>query len=319
MEHTMKGKQSLIVIICIVMLCVLVSCKQKQQQERGEKKMRVVASLFPLYDFARQIGKEKAGVVLLVPPGAEPHSFEPRPGDILKIHEADMFLYTGEAMEPWIEEILKGINKQTPIVVDSGKEIMMTGEHADKGSAGHEHGKDDPHIWLDFSNAEKMVDAILDGFVRADPSHRAFYMKNAEAYKQQLQSLDKKYFDSLASCKKRILIHGGHFAFGYLARRYNLQYLTAYQGYAPNAEPTPQNLIELMKKLRSNSLRFVFYEELVMPRLAETIARETGAGLLMLNGAHNVTEEELEKGVTFISLMEQNLENLKRGLECQGL
>jgi len=311
----MKGKQSLIVLICMLLAFVLVSCSQNPQQERGEKKVRVVASLFPLYDFARQVGKEKAEVVLLIPPGAEPHSFEPRPGDILKIHEADIFLFTGKAMEPWIEEILKGINGQTPIVVDSGKGIITAGE----GSAGHEHGNDDPHIWLDFSNAEKMVDAILDGFVRAGPSNREFYIKNAEAYKQQLQSLDKKYYNSLATCNKRILIHGGHFAFGYLARRYNLQYLTAYQGYAPNAEPTPQNLIELMKKLRSNSLRFVFYEELVMPRLAETIARETGAGLLMLNGAHNVTQEELEKGVTFISLMEQNLENLKRGLECQGI
>jgi zinc transport system substrate-binding protein len=315
----MKSKQALIGIICIALLCVLISCRQNPQQERGEKKITVVVSLFPLYDFARQIGKEKAEVVLLIPPGAEPHSFEPRPGDILKIHEADIFLYTGKAMEPWIEEILKGINGQKPLVVDSSKGIMMTGEHADQGSAGHDHGKVDPHIWLDFSNAEKMVDAILEGFVRADPLNREFYMKNAEAYKQQLQLLDKKYSDSLASCKKRILIHGGHFAFGYLARRYNLQYLTAYQGYAPNAEPTPQNLIELMKKLRSNNLRFVFYEELVMPRLAETIAQETGAGLLILNGAHNVTKEELEKEVTFISLMEQNLENLKRGLECQGI
>jgi zinc transport system substrate-binding protein len=314
----MKGNQAIIVFICIALVFSLISCKQKYQQERGGKNITVVATLFPLYDFARHIGKDKAEVVLLIPPGAEPHSFEPRPRDILKIHKADIFLYTGKAMEPWIEEILKGISGQKPLIIDSAKGIKIAGEHNDERNGGHEQGTGDPHIWLDFSNAEKMVDTILDGFVRADPSNREFYMQNAEAYKQQLQLLDKKYSDSLASCKKRILIHGGHFAFGYLARRYDLQYLSAYQGFAPNAEPTPQNMIALMKKLRSNNLHFVFYEELVMPRLAETIARETGAGLLMLNAAHNVTKEELEKGITFTSLMEQNLENLTRGLECRG-
>jgi len=313
-----KAVQALILFICLALVCPVISCRQKSTVGSAEKKLIVVASLFPLYDFARNIGKEKAEVVLLLPPGVEPHSYEPCTGDILKMHEADIFLFTGEAMEPWIGDIRKEIRGEKPLIVDTGRGIRMTGGHADSEGDDHDHGRQDPHIWLDFSNAEKMVDTILDGFVRADPLNKEFYMQNAEAYTQRLQELDKQYSGSLASCKKRILIHGGHFAFGYLARRYNLQYLSAYQGFAPNAEPTPRNLIELVKKLRDSKLQFLFYEELIVPRVAETIAQETGAGLLKLNGAHNVTKEELAQGVTFISLMEQNLENLRKGLECQG-
>ncbi len=312
-----KAAQALILFICIALACPVISCRQKSTGGSAGKKLIVVASLFPLYDFARNIGKEKAEVILLLPPGVEPHSYEPSPGDVLKMHEADIFLFTGEAMEPWIGDIRKEIRGEKPLIVDTGNGIRMTDGHADSEEDDHDHGKKDPHIWLDFSNAQKMVDTILEGFVRADPLNKEFYMQNAEAYKQQLQELDKKYSGSLASCKKRILIHGGHFAFGYLAGRYNLQYLSAYQGFAPNAEPTPGNLIELVRKLRDSKLKFVFYEELIVPRVAETIAQETGAGLLKLNGAHNVTKEELAQGVTFISLMEQNRENLMRGLECR--
>lgn len=312
-----KAAQALILFICIALACPVISCRQKSTGGGAGKKLIVVASLFPLYDFARNIGKEKAEVILLLPPGVEPHSYEPSPGDVLKMHEADIFLFTGEAMEPWIGDIRKEIRGEKPLIVDTGNGIRMTDGHADSEEDDHDHGRKDPHIWLDFSNAQKMVDTILEGFVRADPLNKEFYMQNAEAYKQQLQELDKKYSGSLASCKKRILIHGGHFAFGYLAGRYNLQYLSAYQGFAPNAEPTPGNLIELVRKLRDSKLKFVFYEELIVPRVAETIAQETGAGLLKLNGAHNVTKEELAQGVTFISLMEQNRENLMRGLECR--
>lgn len=312
-----RAAQAIILFVCIVLTLPGASCRQKDQEDGAEKKLVVVASLFPLYDFARNIGKERVEVILLLPPGVEPHSYEPSPGDILKIHKADIFLYTGDTMEPWITTVRKSIRGEKPLIVDTGQSVRANDGHAPHEDDADHHGRQDPHIWLDFSNAEKMVDEILEGFVRDDPSGKEYYTRNAGAYKQKLQALDRNYSVSLASCKKRVLIHGGHFAFGYLARRYNLRYLSAYQGFAPNAEPTPQNLIDLVEKLRDNKLRFLFYEELVVPRVAETLARETGAGLLKLNGAHNVTKNELRQGITFISLMEQNLTNLSRGLECR--
>ena len=181
----------------------------------------------------------------------------------------------------------------------------------------HEHGTKDPHIWLDFSNAQTMVENILQGFVAADPANRQTYLKNAEAFSLQLGLLDRRFRDGLSSCRKKTLLHGGHFAFGYLARRYHIRYLSAYRGVSPNAEPAPRDIIRLIQSAKAEGLNAVFFEELIAPNLADTIARETGAKLLMLHGAHNISKNELEGKVTFLSLMENNLKNLKIGLECQ--
>jgi len=302
-------------ILFIIFLFIMCSCERKSEKTKGEKKLTVITTLFPLYDFAKNIGGQKADVTLLLPPGVEPHAFEPRPGDILKIHEADIFVYTGRFMEPWVEDILKSTTNQGPLVIDASRAIKLT-EQSAKNEQKHEQGKVDPHIWLDFSNAKRMVINILDGFLNKDPSHKDFYLKNAEEYTKKLDELDKRFRDSLASCKKDIIIHGGHFAFGYLARRYHLTYISAYKGFSPDAEPTPGNLIALIKKLEEHDITYVFYEELLSPKVAEVIARETGARLLMLHGAHNVTKDEMDRGVTFISLMEHNLNNLRIGLKC---
>ncbi len=302
-------------ILLLFLILIVFSCQQKTEKVIQEKKITVVTTLFPLYDFARNIGKEKTDVTLLLPPGIEPHAFEPRPGDILKINKADIFIYTGRFMEPWVEDILKSTTNQGSLVIDASRAIKLT-EKSAKVEQKYEQGEVDPHIWLDFSNAKRMVINILDGFLNKDPANKDSYLKNAEEYTKKLEELDKRFRDSFVSCKKDLIIHGGHFAFGYLAKRYNLKYISAYKGFSPDAEPTPVNLIELIKKLKDHDITYVFYEELLSPQVAEVIARETGAKLLMLHGAHNVTKDEMDRNVTFISLMEQNLNNLRIGLEC---
>lgn len=174
----------------------------------------------------------------------------------------------------------------------------------------------DPHLWLDFANARTMVDNILAGLVARDPAHRDLYSANAAAYKAKLADLDERYRKGLADCGKRVFLHGGHFAFGYLANRYGLRYESAYAVTA-DAEPSPARLAELIRDIRANGLRYIYAEELVEPRVADTIARETGARVLRLNGAHNIGRDDLAAGATFLSLMEQNLENLRIGLQCR--
>jgi zinc transport system substrate-binding protein len=161
----------------------------------------------------------------------------------------------------------------------------------------------------------KMVDNIRDGFISKDPENKNFYLKNAEEYKAKLGNLDQQFMKTLSGCEKKVLVHGGHFAFGYLARRYHLQYAAAY-GFSPNAEPRPEDLVNLSKTLRKNGLKYIFYEELISPRGAETVAKETGVSLLLLYTGHNVSKEVLDGGVTFIALMQKNLEHLKAGLQC---
>lgn len=311
-----------IIIIVLVSLLVIagISCSKDNSAKPGQShKLKIVTSLFPLYDFAKNIGREKVDIELLMPPGVEPHSFEPKPGDIAHLNKADIFIYTNKFMEPWAANIIKGMDSSHTLIIDSSKGVSFIEETEEEhGPAHDEKGREgmDPHIWLDLGNAMKMVDTICDGLVQKDPSNKDYYQKNAAEYKAALDGLDKKFGSELSSCKQKTFINGGHFAFGYLARRYGLTYMSAY-GFSPDAEPTPGQLIKITKLLKQQGLKYIFYEELITPRVADTLARETGARLLFLHGAHNISREEFEKGASFINIMEKNLQNLQTGLECR--
>jgi zinc transport system substrate-binding protein len=308
-----------LLLICVTFVC---ACQKKEAQAPGEKKLTVVTTLFPLYDFARAIGGDKADVTLLLPPGIEPHTFEPKPADVMKVNKADIFVFTNEYMEPWAKSFLNGLPTRDIKVIDTSKGVKLVKagpEEKDEGEHGedhHHHGGMDPHIWLDFANAQIMVDNILAGMVAKDPANRDYYTARAVAYNSELKKLDDEYKAGLASCGKRVFLHGGHFAFGYLAKRYGLQYQSA-SAVNADAEPTPSRMAELVKLLRANGLKYVYSEELLSPRSAETLAREAGATVLLLHGAHNISRDDLVKGVTFISLMKKNLEQLRIGLECR--
>jgi zinc transport system substrate-binding protein len=311
------------VVICVAAI-IGASCQKEQDRISQPKKLSAVATLFPLYDFAREIVGDKATVTLLLPPGVEAHSFEPKPGDMITINNADIFLYTGIYMEPWVEKILRATDNKNLIVIDTSKGVTHLkatagheeGDHKQNMQRRNEHGAYDPHIWLDFENAQKMVDSILEGLTRQDPANNDFYATNAAAYKTKLQALDEKFRNTLSGCKRNTFVHGGHFAFNYLASRYNLRYISAYGG-SPNAEPTPGKIIGLKKFILQHAIKYIYYEELITPRIADILNRETGAHLLKLNGAHNIGKDDLKQGKTFIGLMEENLTNLKVGLECQ--
>ena len=310
---------------CFWSSSLLGACGKPADKGPVERRLKVVTTLFPLYDFAKQVGGERSDVSLLLPPGVEPHSFEPKPGDVLKLESADLFIYTGRQMEPWAETILKSVNAERLVVVDASAGILPGEEKGpyilDRRAPGvgedqHYRADIDPHVWLDLANARKMVDTILRGFVMKDLAHKEYYTRNAEGYKEKLAQLDARYQRMLATCKKHVIIHGGHFAFNYLAKRYHLVYMSAYSG-SPDAEPTARRLIELKEQLKKYDVHYIYYEELITPRVAEIIANETGARMLKLNGAHNVTREEMARGITFLEIMEQNLKDLKVGLECQ--
>lgn len=267
----------------------------------AEKKLTVVTTLFPLYDFARNIGQDKITVTLLLPPGIEAHSYEPSAGDVMKVAGADIFIYTSKLMEPWAEKFVRGVDSNKLLVMEAGGEFI---------------GKD-PHIWLDFIKAMTIVNRIRDAFIAKDAANRVFYLAAAKLYNKKLADLDAEYQKTLTGCQNKVLIQGGHFAFGYLAQRYHLQYIAAYEGFSPDAEPTPRNLAELVDTIKLYKVKYIFYEELISPRVAEVLAQETGTRLLKLSAAHNLTREELDQGVGFIEIMKANLENLKKGLLCQ--
>lgn len=331
-----------VLLVGVVIALVLRAPSSEESPVPGNtpKKLSVTTTLFPLYDFAKAIGGEYADVMLLLPPGVESHSFEPKPSDMIRIGQSDIFAYTGKAMEPWAEDVRQGIRPSVAVVdASQGIELMKESEeaeeseemdhehedeseHADHSSdhegaeEHHHHGGADPHIWLDFDNAAMMVSSLEKAYIEKDPAHAEMYKKNAEAYRARLADLDKEYAAGLASCSTKQIVYGGHYAFGYLANRYGLEYVAA-QGLAPDAEPSAKDIALLVDQIKKNDIQFVFYEELTSPKIAEALSNETGAKMLLLNAAHNIAKDDYAKGATFLGIMGENLASLREGLGCK--
>lgn len=306
----------------LLLTCFLsVFACESRQPDSASGKLRVVTTLFPIYDFARNIGGDQAEVTLLLPPGVEPHSFEPSPETIITLSRADLFIYTGNNMEPWAAKLVDGVSRGgRPVRCEAGKGARyLSAAHGHDNNHGKRDGDDhgsDPHIWLDLDNALIMVDRIAEGFAAARPAAAEKFSANASAYKARLKALASRFSSGLDVCSTREFVHGGHYAFAYLADRYKLQYISAY-GVTAESEPSSQKLMELVRTIKGKKLKYIFFEELLSPRAAETVAAETGVSLLKLHGVHNVTRSELDAGATYLSLMEQNLTVLRKGLECR--
>jgi len=306
-------------LFCLMGL-LLLSLLAVPSSVHSQPNLKIITTLFPLQEFARSVGGEKVQVDLLLPPGAEPHNWEPKPSDVNKLKRADFFIYIGRAMEPWAADLLKAVPAGRLRVLEAGRvtlpepEDHPPGKHAHLGK-GHEREKD-PHIWLDFSLDIKIVEMIAAAFSEKDPAQQAHYRSNALAYKAKLDALDQEYRSSLSSCRQRQIILGGHSAFGYLARRYGLRQIALY-GISPNAEPTPKKLAEVVQAAKNHRAKFIFFESFMNPKLAQVLAKEAGIGTLNLYDGANVTKDQLQKKTTFLELMEKNLANLRRGLECE--
>jgi len=300
-------------IIFAVFYLGILSKKEKITDFRGEGKLKIVATLFPVYDMAKHIAGDKADVLLILPPGIEAHSFEPKPSDIVKINEADIFVYTGRFMEQWAEDIINGLDAKKVKVVDSSAGVKMA--PAVFYNQDELKGATDPHIWLDFDNAKIMTENIANALIEKDAENEELYSQNLENYKSELTDIDNEYIISLSTCKNKEIIYTGHYAFGFLANRYGLKYLSA-QGVSPDSESTVQDFISLVSQIKKNNIGYIFYEELSSPKIAEIIAGETNTKMLLLNAAHNLTKDQFEKNVSFFDILENNLENLKVGLGC---
>lgn len=281
-------------------------------------RITVVATLFPLYEFAKEVGGDKVDVHLLLPPGAEAHTFDPKPSDLVRINNADMFIFVGAGMEPWAHDIIEGAGeKLTPLDASSKVTLLTTEGHEEGGKEhGEEHGDYDPHIWLDFDNDRKLVDAIAEALIQKDPENGRIYLANAQEYKKKLDALDGKYRQALSNCKHKEFVTCGHNAYAYIAKRYDLTYLAAY-GVSPDSEPTPSRIKAITDLTKEHGINYILMEELVSPRLAEAISEESDIKVLAFNPGHNLKKEQFDGGMTFISLMDNNLEGLKRALECE--
>ncbi len=312
-----KGKSRIsgVLLAALLLACSFVFfCGNPQTSEKA----RVITSVFPLLEFARAVSGERGEVSLLLPPGAEIHTWQPRPSDIVRLSSADLFIFIGARMEPWLDGILKSIKNPGLQVLEAsqGLALMDAGTLDETEDHGHLHGTLDPHVWLDFGYDQVIVDRIAAALSGLDPEGSPIYRENALAYKEKLRQLDRKYQESLADCDKRTFILGGHAAFGYLARRYNLRQVSLH-GLSPDSRPTPKKMVEVAELARKTGVRVIFFEAYLGNKLARVLADEVGARTLVLNPGANLTREQLESGMTFFDIMEENLRNLRDGLGCR--
>ena len=303
-----------ILILIVGLTLVLNGCTPTQTDNN---KITVITSLFPQYDFVRQIAQDKVNVSLLLPAGVEPHSFEPTPQTIVTIGDADIFVYTNAMMEPWIEKVIDNVKQDNLLIVESslGIEYIEHLEEEDHEEEEEDHDELDPHVWLDPMNAKIMAQNVLDALIAVDPANADFYRNNADALFLQLDDLKAEYDEVFLDPTHKTIIYGGHFAFGYLANRYGLEILSPYTGFSPNAEPTPQAIIELIDRMNELNIKTIYYQELIDPKTARVIAEQTGAKMVLLHGAHNVTTEELQSGATYVSIMRENAQKLMEGFK----
>lgn len=262
-------------------------------------RVRLVATFYPMAYFAREVGGDRVEVVTLVPTGVEPHEWEPSPRQLLSLREADVFVYNGAGLEPWVSRMVEGANNQRLVVIETsdGLELLPA----------------DPHVWLDPVLAQGQVARIMEGLIAADPQGEPVYRANREALTRRLQELDEKYRQALAR-SEGAKIFTSHSAFSYLARRYSLQQVPV-MGLSPEEEPSPAQMAQLVRLAREEGAKYIFFESLTSPRLAETLAGEVGAETLVLNPIEGLTPDEVSRGEDYFTLMEQNLANLLKAVE----
>ena len=267
-------------------------------------KIKITASLFPQYDFLCQIAGDRAEITLLLPYGMESHNYEPSVKDIKAVRQSDLFVFTGENMEPWASGLIEETH-----ALDLSKCVEECEEHHE----GHRHEGADPHIWTSPVNAMKMVNAIVEELCRLDEKNAELYRINAEKYLEELQLLHEDFLELSQKAEGTVFCHGGKFSLTYLQHEYDLEFMAAYDSCSESAEPSARRMADMVEIINSNA-KVVYYEELNTPRIAQALALETGSEMLLLHSCHNVSRDEA--GETYLSLMRKNLENLERGIVC---
>lgn len=322
----MKKFFAIFAIILICTLCLaLCACGQQAQAPETDGGVNIVATVFPAYDFARQIAGDDGNVTLLIPPGSEAHSYEPTPQDIIRIQGCDLLVCNGGESEAWLDEILGGMGNEIPTVVmldcvdaltEEDKDGMQVHEHHDHDHDHDEHDDEeyDEHVWTSPVNAQLICRAISAALCEADPAHASDYTARCTDYCAELQALDADFRSVIANAKRHTLIFADRFPVRYFVEEYGLDYFAAFPGCADDAEPSARTVAFLIDRVREEQAPAVLYIEFSNQKMADIVCEDTGCEKLLFNSCHNVTADQLRGGVTYLELMRGNLETVKEAL-----
>lgn len=289
--------------------------------------LQVMTTFYPVYEFTKQVVGEEGQVELLIEAGTEVHDFEPSAKDIAKIKEADAFVYENENMETWVHEALEsaGIKEEDAIKATQGMVLLPGGEEEEEHDHGHSHDHDhdhghehayDPHVWLSPERAIRLVETIRDGLSAKYPDKKATFEANAAAYITKLEALHATYQETLSAAQQKAFVTQ-HTAFAYLAVDYGLKQVSI-TGVSADEDPTPSRLAALTDYVKEYGIQYIYFEENASKSVAETLAKEAGVGLEVLNPLESLTAEEMKAGEDYISVMEKNLAALEKTTSQPG-
>ena len=293
-------------------LCVLplVSCQQPEPSDE----LTIITTIFPQYDFARAIVGERAEVKMLLAPESESHTYEPSMTDIAAVSQADLFIYTGNGIDTWAEDMTKSLKDADTVFLASAQFALHELEHG-HDHIDHDHSCPvDEHVWTSPVNAKSMLYGILEAIVSIDPENEDYYRANADAYASEHDLLDALFQDVADGAKRREIVVADRFPFAYLLNEYGIEYTAALSGCSVGQEPSASVIAEMIAKVSEDGVPYVFVIENSDGKTAKLISEATGCGILTLHSCHNVTERELIDGVTYVDLMKQNAENLRFAL-----
>lgn len=280
-----------------------------------EHKINVIASTYPMYYIAKEIGRDKINLDILVPIGVDPHEYEISLKQIKDLENTDLFLYNGSGLEHWGEKISKNLSEKNKSIINASKYVDLLdveNDHSHESQSDHDHGDKDPHIWLDPMNLEKTAKVVCEQLKKLDKENSENYDANYLELSKKLKKLDNRYKTELKS-KKQDTILVSHKAFAYLANRYGLKQI-AVTGISPHSEPSPKSLSKLIDITKEKNIKYIFFEVLSSPKSVEMIASEADLEVLTLNPIGGITTDQFKSGIDYIDLMEENLENLKKAL-----
>ena len=309
-----------IVIATIIAVIITIGGGNESKQgmvtlpEGKSTKLRVIASFFPLYEFSKNVAGDKAEVYSFIPIGVEPHDWEPSANNVLKLKESNVFIYNGAGLESFVDKLINSgeYNNVNFVETTNGIELIQSNDVHQKEQS---HIVYNPHVWLDPILAKHQVMMIKDAMIQADPKNKKYYEDNANVYNNKLDQLNAKIQTELSHCKKDTFMPF-HNAYSYFANRYGLKTMQL-SGISPESEVTATDLKKFIDFIKKNEIKTIYTEELVDPKLATTLAEEAGTQVLIFSPLEGLTNQETIDGVTYLNKMNENVQNLKIGLECQ--
>ena len=310
--------------LCLALALAAPCAALAAEPQPAPRHLTLLATVFPAYDFARQLACGTADIRLLLPPGSESHSYEPSPQDIIAIQNADLFLYTGGESDHWVEEILESLGGDAPrafrltdcvpLLAEEASASMQAGEGHGHGHDGHEEAELDEHVWTSPKNVMLIAQSLSGVLCELAPGNAQLYTQALADYLLELEALDGAFTQTVAEGKRDLILFGDRFPLRYFAHDYHLRYDAAFPGCSEDSEPSVKTIVSLIRTIREEQIPVIFYIEFSSRKTADILAEETGAKELLFHSCHTVSQQEMDEGASYLTLMNRNADALKEAL-----